>query len=72
MSDSLAIVAGSPPAERDTACKVLDACSSPIKVREIEALLRSHGIPKSRATKLAGTLKGFHIITLVGPEADDV
>jgi hypothetical protein len=71
MSDLIAIVAGLPPAERDAACKILDACSRPIRVREIEAVLRSHGFPKSRATKLAGTLEGFHIIAFVGPVDDD-
>lgn len=68
MSDLHAIVAGMSPAEQETACKVLDACSRPLQAREIEAVLRAGGVPKPRAVKLAGALKGFAVIALVGPE----
>jgi len=68
MADLHAIVGAMTPAEQQVACQVLDACSRPLQVREIEAVLRSHGISKSRAVKLAGTLKGFHLIALLGPE----
>ncbi len=68
MSDLHAIVGAMTPEQQQVACQVLDACSRPLQAREIEAVLRSHGISKSRATKLAGTLKGFALIALVGPE----
>jgi len=68
MADLHAIVAAMPPEHQQVACAVLDACSRPLQPREIEAVLRHHGVSKSRATKLAGTLKGFHVIALLGPE----
>jgi hypothetical protein len=68
MADLHAIVAAMTPEQQAVACQVLDACSRPLQVREIEAVLRSHHIPKSRAAKLANTLRGFHVIALIGPE----
>jgi hypothetical protein len=55
-------------AQRDAALQALDAISRPMTVREIERALRNGGVPRSRAVKLASTLKHFHIITLIGPE----
>jgi hypothetical protein len=68
MSDLHTIVGAMTAEQQAVACQVLDACSRPLQVREIEAVLRSHGVPRSRAVKLAGTLKGFHLIALIGPE----
>ena len=68
MSDLSQIVAAMTPAEKAVAVRVLDAISRPLQVREIEKLLRAKGVPRPRAVKLAGTLKGFHIIAVAGPE----
>ena len=57
---------------REGALQVLDAVSRPMQVREIEQWLRyKGGVSRSRAIKLAGTLKHMHVIALMGPEADN-
>lgn len=53
---------------RDGALQVLDAISRPMQVREIEAWLRVAGVSRSRAVKLASTLKQIHVIALIGGE----
>jgi hypothetical protein len=68
MTDLHALVATMTPEQQAFAYQVLDACSRPVRAREIEAVLRSHGVSRSRAVKPAGTLKGFHVIALLGPE----
>ena len=54
--------------QRDTALRVLDAVSRPLRVREIETLLRMHGLSRSRAIKIASTVKNLNIIAVAGPE----
>ncbi|WP_343343395.1 hypothetical protein WJT74_07725 [Sphingomicrobium sp. XHP0239] len=68
MIDLHTMVAAMTPAEKAAALRVLDAISRPLQVREIERLLRAKGVPRPRAVKLAGTLKGLHIIAVAGPE----
>ena len=68
MADLHKLIEGMTPEQRETALIVLDAVSRPMQPREIEAVLRTHRISKSRATILAGVLKGWHIIAMMGPE----
>lgn len=56
------------PEQREGAIAVLDLISRPMTVREIERALRANSVTRSRAIKLAGTLKHFHIIAVAGPE----
>ena len=70
MTDLIELVESLPPDHQVVAAKVLDACSRPLTVREIETLLRRQGVTKTRAVKLAGALKGFAVIAVVGPEED--
>ncbi len=51
---------------RTAAVKVLDYFSRPMTSREIEATLRSHGISKPRAAKVADAVKGMKIIAMIG------
>jgi hypothetical protein len=46
----------------------LDEVSRPLTAREIEGALRQHGVPKSRATLFAASLRKLHIVAVVGPE----
>ncbi|WP_170005027.1 hypothetical protein [Pseudopontixanthobacter vadosimaris] len=71
MADIRTLVEGMTPEHKQVALQVLDACTRPLQVREIEGLLRHGGVPRSRAVKLAGTLKHFAVIAVIGPEADD-
>ncbi len=68
MTDLAAYIAAMPEDQRAVAIGVLDAVSRPMTVREIERALRANGVTRSRAIKLAGTLKHFHIIAVAGPE----
>lgn len=68
MTDLVAMVEAMPPAEQAVAAKVLDACSRPLTAREIEAALRKHGVPKSRAVLFGASLKSLAIIAVVGSE----
>lgn len=62
------LIEAMPSADRAGALRVLDELSRPLTVREIEHILRDGGVPKFRATKLAGALKQWRVIALVGPE----
>ena len=57
--------------QRQAALETLDAVSRPMTVREIEGALRLGGCSRSRAVKLASTLKHFSIIAVAGPEGDE-
>ena len=59
------------PDQRQAALETLDAVSRPMTVREIEGALRMGGVSRSRAVKLASTLKHFSIIAVAGPEQAD-
>lgn len=54
--------------EQAVAAKVLDACSRPFTAREIELILRAGKATRTQAEKLAGVLKRFTILAMVGPE----
>lgn len=69
MTDIRALIETFTPEQREAALEILDACTRPLQVREIEGLLRLSGVPRSRAVKLAGTLKHVHVIAVIGPEA---
>jgi hypothetical protein len=62
------MVEGMPTDEQTIALKVLDAVSRPLTAREIEAALRRHGVPKSRAVLFGATLCKLEIIAVVGGE----
>lgn len=68
MTDIRALIDTYTPEQRTAALEVLDACTRPLQAREIEGLLRLGGVPRSRAVKLAGTLKHLHVIAVMGPE----
>ena len=68
MSDLMTMIEAMDVHDKRVACRVLDAISSPLTPRQIEAFLRNGGVSKVRAVKLASTLKGWHILAMVGPE----
>lgn len=68
MTDIRALIETYTPEQRTAALEVLDACTRPLRAREIEGLLRLGGVPRSRAVKLAGTLKHLNVIAVVGPD----
>jgi len=68
MTDLIAQVEAMTPEQREGAITVLDAMSRPLQAREIESFLRAGGVPRARAIKLAGELKRWHIIAMMGPE----
>ena len=68
MSDIRALIETMTPEQREAALQVLDACSRPLQVREIEGLLRLGGVSRSRSIKLASTLKHMNLIAVIGPE----
>lgn len=68
MADIRTLFDGFTPEQQQAALVILDAVSRPMQVREIEGALRLGGVPRSRAVKLASTLKHFHVIALMGPE----
>ena len=70
MIDIRALIDTYTPEQRAAALEVLDTCTRPLQVREIEGLLRLSGVPRSRAVKLAGTLKHMNVIAVIGPEKD--
>lgn len=49
----------------------LDEVSRPLTAREIEAALRRHGVPRSRAVIAAAALRNLNIIAVVGGENHD-
>jgi len=59
-----------PPEQREGAIMVLDHFSRPLQTREIERFLRHGGVPRARAVKLAGCLKHWRIIAMLGPERE--
>ena len=70
MADLHALIENMDEEQRAGAIAILDAVSRPMSVREIEQWLRYRGkVSRSRAVKLASTLKHLHVIALVGPEA---
>ena len=58
------------PEQRTAALEVLDLCTRPLQVREIEGLLRLSGVSRSRSIKLAGSLKRVAIVAVMPEEAD--
>lgn len=70
MPDIRALIDTYTPEQRTAALEILDACTRPLQVREIEGFLRLGGVPRSRAVKLAGTLKHLNVIAVIGPERD--
>ncbi len=58
------------PEQREGAIVVLDHFSRPLQAREIERFLRHGGVPRARAIKLAGCLKHWNIIAMLGPEPE--
>lgn len=68
MSDLHQLIETFTPEQHEAALQVLDAVSRPLTVREIEALLRSHGVPRSRAVIVASSIKKLSIVALMGPE----
>ena len=56
---------------RATALQVLDTLTRPMTPREIEGALRHAGVSRSRAVKLASTLKHFSIVAVMGPEGGE-
>ena len=71
MTDLHTLIEGMEGERRAGALQVLDAISRPMNAREIEGALRLNGVPRSRAIKLASTVKHFHIIAMAGPEVDN-
>ncbi len=68
MADLHELIEGMTPEQKQTAILVLDAVSRPMTAREIEAVLRSNRVSRSRATILASVLKQWDVITMMGPE----
>lgn len=68
MADLQVMIEAMTPEQKETAYAVLDAASRPMTPREIEAVLRTNRISRSRATILASVLKGWHVIAMMGPE----
>jgi hypothetical protein len=68
MADLWAIIEEMTPEQKQTALIVLDAVSRPLTAREIEGVLRTNRVSRSRAAILASVLKRWNIIALVGPE----
>jgi len=71
MADLQTMIEGMEGDRREGALAVLDYLTRPMTVREIEAALRVKGkVPRSRAVKLAGSIKGLHIVAMIGPGND--
>lgn len=68
MSDLMTMIDAMDDHDKGVACRVLDAISSPLTPRQIEAFLRHGGVSRMRSVKLASTLKRWHIIAMIGPE----
>ncbi len=68
MADLHALIDGMTPEQKETAIVILDAVSRPMTAREIEGVLRSSRVTRSRATILASELKRWHVIAMFGPE----
>ena len=68
MTDLLKLIEAMTPEQQQTAIVILDAVSRPMTAREIEGVLRSNRVSRSRATILASVLKDWHLIAMMGPE----
>lgn len=71
MTDIIQLVEAMNDADKQVALSVLDAVSRPLKVYEVEGLLRRAGVSRSQATKMASTLWRLDIIAVMGPERQD-
>lgn len=69
MTDLVAQIEAMTPEGRKGALFALDAVTRPLTVREIERALQVKGVPRSRATVIAASVKGLSIIAVVGGEA---
>ncbi|MFN6933761.1 MAG: hypothetical protein ACK4NZ_01265 [Tsuneonella sp.] len=65
MTDLHALIETYTPEQRAAALEVLDVVTRPLKVREIEGLLRLGGVSRSRSVKLASTLKHLAIVAIL-------
>lgn len=65
MTDLRALFDTMTPEQKAGAIQVLDLCTRPLTVREIENLLRLGGVSRARSIKLAGTLKHMAIIAVL-------
>ncbi len=68
MADLHKLIEAMTPEQQQTAILILDAVSRPMTAREIEGVLRSSRVTRSRATILASELKHWHVIAMMGPE----
>lgn len=68
MADLHKMIEAMTPEQQQVALQVLDAVSRPMTAREIEGVLKTNRVSRSRATILAGVLKGWHVIAMLGPE----
>jgi hypothetical protein len=68
MADLVASIEAMEPEQREGALFVLDAVSRPMTAREIEAILKTNKVSRSRAVILASVLKGWHVVAMMGPE----
>ena len=68
MADLQTLIEGMTPEQKETAVQVLDAVSRPLTAREIEGILRTYRVTRSRAVILASVLKNWHVVAMIGPE----
>lgn len=68
MTDLTKCIEGMTPEQRHGALIVLDMLTQPLTVRQIEGALRMRGVPRSRAVVTAASLKGLHIVAMIGGE----
>lgn len=68
MTDIVRLVEAMTDHDKQVALVVLDAVSRPLKVREVEGLLRRAGLSRSQSVKLASALRGVPLIAVLGPE----
>ena len=68
MTDIVQLVDGMTDHDKQVALVVLDAVSRPLKVREVEGLLRHAGLSRTQAVKVASALRGVPVIAVLGPE----
>ncbi len=68
MADLHKLIEAMTPEQQQTAILILDAVSRPMTAREIEGVLRTNRVSRSRATILASVLKDWHLIAMMGPE----
>ncbi len=68
MADLHKLIEAMTPEQQATALVILDAVSRPMTAREIEGVLKTNRVSRSRATILASVLKNWHLIAMMGPE----